>query len=75
MMASDDPKWPPAANGPRQPARIIAAGGAKSGVGKSVFCANLGVLLASMGKRIVMVDLDLGASNLHLFFGIWSLQR
>jgi flagellar biosynthesis protein FlhG len=74
-MASDDPKWPSASDSPRQPGRIIAVGGAKGGVGKSAFCANLGVFLASLGKRTVMVDLDLGASNLHLFFGIWSLDR
>jgi flagellar biosynthesis protein FlhG len=29
--------------------------------------ANLGVLLARQGKRVVLVDLDLGASNLHTF--------
>jgi flagellar biosynthesis protein FlhG len=74
-MALDDPQWPSANDGPRQPGRIIAVGGAKGGVGKSAFCANLGVFLASLGKRTVMVDLDLGAPNLHLFFGIWSLKH
>lgn len=29
--------------------------------------ANIGVLLARQGKRVVLVDLDLGASNLHTF--------
>jgi len=29
--------------------------------------ANLGVLLAQQGRRVVLVDLDLGASNLHAF--------
>ncbi len=29
--------------------------------------ANLGVLLARQGKRVVLIDLDLGASNLHTF--------
>jgi len=31
--------------------------------------ANLGVLLARQGNRVVLVDLDLGASNLHTFIG------
>jgi len=48
---------------------IIAIGGAKGGIGKSIFAANLGVLLASMGKRTILVDLDLGGANLHLYLG------
>jgi len=39
---------------------IIAIGGAKRGIGKSIFAANLGVFLASKDKRTVLVDLDLG---------------
>lgn len=38
---------------------IIAIGGAKGGIGKSIFAANLGVFLASKGKRTVLVDLEL----------------
>jgi flagellar biosynthesis protein FlhG len=56
-------------------AHIIAIGGAKGGVGKSLLAANLGVHLAAQGKRTILVDLDLGGANLHLFLGIWSLER
>ncbi|MBW1692983.1 MAG: P-loop NTPase [Deltaproteobacteria bacterium] len=42
----------------------------KGGVGKSFVTASLGGLLAKMGKNVVLVDLDLGASNLHTFLGI-----
>ena len=31
---------------------------------------NLGVTLASMGKTVILIDLDLGGSNLHTFLGI-----
>lgn len=55
--------------------KIIAIGGAKGGIGKSVFCANLGVFLSSLKNRVVLVDLDLGGANLHLFLGLWSLKR
>jgi flagellar biosynthesis protein FlhG len=48
---------------------IIAVGGAKGGIGKSIFAANLGVILASMGKKTILVDLDLGGANLHLYLG------
>jgi flagellar biosynthesis protein FlhG len=49
---------------------IYSIGGGKGGVGKSFIVASLGTLLAKQGKKVVLVDLDLGASNLHTFFGI-----
>ncbi len=49
---------------------IIPIGGGKGGVGKSFISANLGALIAGCGKRVVLVDLDLGASNLHTFLGL-----
>jgi flagellar biosynthesis protein FlhG len=56
--------------------RIIAVGGAKGGIGKSIITANLGIYLASLGLKTVLVDLDLGGSNLHLYLGYRSiLQR
>ena len=55
--------------------RIIAVGGAKGGVGKSLVAANMGVYLAGLGKRTVLIDLDLGAANLHLYLGIWGLAH
>lgn len=56
--------------------KIIAVGGAKGGIGKSVIAANLGIYLASLGLKTVLVDLDLGGSNLHLYLGYRSiLQR
>lgn len=49
--------------------RIIAVGGAKGGIGKSMFAANLGTMLSSFGFRVIMVDLDLGGSDLHIYLG------
>jgi flagellar biosynthesis protein FlhG len=49
--------------------RIIPIASGKGGVGKSMVAANLGVAFAQAGKRVVLVDLDLGASNLHLIIG------
>jgi flagellar biosynthesis protein FlhG len=57
------------------PGKLIAVGGAKGGIGKSLFVANLGVLLSQLGKKTVLVDLDLGAANLHLYMGVWSLPH
>lgn len=55
--------------------RIIAVGGAKGGVGKSLLASNMGVYLATRGFRTVVIDMDLGAANLHLFLGLWSLKH
>ncbi|HUX37880.1 MAG TPA: P-loop NTPase [Rectinemataceae bacterium] len=50
--------------------RIVPIASGKGGVGKSLLSANLGLALAKRGKTVVLVDLDLGASNLHTFLGI-----
>ncbi|MDR0472508.1 MAG: P-loop NTPase [Treponema sp.] len=49
--------------------RVIPIASGKGGVGKSLVSANLGVAFAQAGKRVVLADLDLGASNLHLVLG------
>jgi flagellar biosynthesis protein FlhG len=48
---------------------LIAVGGGKGGVGKSFISSNLGIFLANMGFNTVLVDLDLGAPNLHTCLG------
>ena len=49
---------------------IYPIGGGKGGVGKSFVAASLGALLAASGKSVALIDLDLGASNLHTFLGL-----
>ena len=55
--------------------RIVAIGGGKGGVGKSLVSSNLAVALARTGARVVVLDADLGAPNLHTMFGILRPQR
>ncbi|MBW1670221.1 MAG: P-loop NTPase [Deltaproteobacteria bacterium] len=50
--------------------KIWAIGGGKGGVGKSIFTLLLGDSLAQLGNKVIMVDADLGGSNLHTFAGI-----
>jgi flagellar biosynthesis protein FlhG len=59
-------------NGPqsKSPARVISVGGGKGGVGKSIISVNLAVALAQAGRKVVLVDLDLGAANQHLLLGL-----
>lgn len=54
----------------RQAPVIIAVGGGKGGVGKSLVSANLAVRLAAAGKRVLAIDLDIGGANLHTYFGV-----
>jgi flagellar biosynthesis protein FlhG len=49
--------------------RVIPIASGKGGVGKSLVAANLAVALSQAGKRVVLADLDLGGSNLHLILG------
>lgn len=49
---------------------IWSVGGGKGGIGKSVITANIGCVLAGMGKEVMLVDADLGGANLHTYFGI-----
>ncbi|MCL2092846.1 MAG: P-loop NTPase [Treponema sp.] len=49
--------------------RIIPIASGKGGVGKSLMAANLAVAFAQADQRVVLADLDLGASNLHLVLG------
>lgn len=55
--------------------RILAIGGAKGGVGKSVFAANLAIYLASIGRRVVVVDADRHGANLHTLVGGPSIPQ
>lgn len=55
--------------------RIIAVGGGKGGVGKSLVTSSLGISLARHGKRVVVVDADLGGANLHTCLGLTNPTR
>ena len=49
--------------------QILPIASGKGGVGKSLLSANLAIALGQAGKKVVLADLDLGASNLHLALG------
>ncbi len=55
--------------------QIWAVGGGKGGVGKSTISTLLAFWLARMGKKTILIDVDLGGANLHTFMGIKSPPR
>jgi len=51
-------------------ARVVAFASGKGGVGKSQLCANLAVVLARLGKKVAIVDVDIGLGNADLALGV-----
>lgn len=49
---------------------IVAIGGGKGGIGKSLISANLAVTLGRAGHRVTLFDADLGGANAHTCLGM-----
>lgn len=50
--------------------RVIAVSSGKGGVGKTNLVVNLAITLASLGKRVVVFDADLGLANAEVLMGL-----
>jgi len=57
-------------NGPRPPLRVIAVTSGKGGVGKTHIACNLAILAARAGRRVLIVDADLGLANADIVLGV-----
>jgi flagellar biosynthesis protein FlhG len=53
-----------------QPVRVIAVTGGKGGVGKTSVSVNLATGLAAAGRRVVLLDGDLGLANVDVLLGL-----
>jgi len=53
-----------------EPLRVMAVTSGKGGVGKTMITANLAVLAAKRGKRVLIIDADLGLANVEIVFGV-----
>ena len=49
---------------------VIVVTSGKGGVGKTTTTANLGVGLAKLDKKVVVIDTDLGLRNLDVVMGL-----
>lgn len=54
----------------QEPVQVVAVTGGKGGVGKSSVTINTAVALAQKGKRVVILDGDLGLANIDVLLGI-----
>ena len=50
--------------------RVICISSGKGGVGKSNFTINLAIALQSQGKKVIVIDADLGLANVEILLGI-----
>jgi len=69
MLSEQDTVMPAMAQGNRR-TRVIAVTSGKGGVGKTNVVANLAVELARGGKRVLVLDADLGLGNIDVLLGL-----
>lgn len=50
--------------------RVMAVTSGKGGVGKTNIVANLGIALQRMGRRVLILDADLGLANIDILYGL-----
>lgn len=56
-------------------ARVIAVTSGKGGVGKTSTSVNLAIALAAKGRRVILLDADLGLANVEVLLGLNSLYN
>ncbi len=57
------------------PVQVVAVTGGKGGVGKTNVSINLSVCLAGMGRRVALLDADLGLANIDVLLGLRPKQN
>lgn len=67
MDAQSEAPFPSKANGKT---RILSISSGKGGVGKTNISINLAIAYAQMGKRVIVLDADLGLANVNVVLGI-----
>jgi len=56
-------------------ARVLAVSSGKGGVGKTTVAVNLAIACARLGRRVTLVDFDLGLANVDVMMGIEPLHN
>jgi flagellar biosynthesis protein FlhG len=74
-IVSRTPAPAPTSEPAREALRVIAVTSGKGGVGKTNVSANLAALAARSGKRVLIIDADLGLANVDIIFGIKPMRH
>ncbi|NOX49713.1 MAG: MinD/ParA family protein [Gammaproteobacteria bacterium] len=53
-----------------KPIQVVAVTGGKGGVGKTNVSVNLGLALTNIGRRVTLLDADLGLANIDILLGL-----
>lgn len=56
--------------GAARPVKVLTVTGGKGGVGKTNIAANLAIALAQFGRRVMLLDADLGLANVDVLLGL-----
>jgi flagellar biosynthesis protein FlhG len=73
IPSSPPPSVPPGSGGTAPPLgvkHVIAVGGGRGGVGKSIVAVNLAVYLAQLGRKVLLIDADPSGAELHTVLGL-----
>jgi flagellar biosynthesis protein FlhG len=69
-MVSDQAAGLRTAANNQRPVRVVAVASGKGGVGKTNVSVNLAVALAEMGRKVMLLDADLGLANIDVLLGL-----
>ena len=61
--------------GRNKSSEIWAIAGGKGGTGKTFVISQIASYLASINKKVILIDTDFGGANLHSFFGIENRKK
>jgi flagellar biosynthesis protein FlhG len=70
MSQHDDPAAGLRQMSATRPVRVIAVASGKGGVGKTNVSVNLSVAMAQAGRRVMLMDADLGLANVDVLLGL-----
>ncbi|TFG86463.1 MAG: MinD/ParA family protein [Chromatiales bacterium] len=54
----------------QRPVKVLTVTSGKGGVGKTNICANLAIAMSMLGRRVMLLDADLGLANVDALLGL-----